>query len=184
MESESSRVSDPVRPDQEVSGDTTAQRSSADAQKTGESVRIAALKGDPEAQYHLALSLVGNEKLEAYKWFVLSHALGSTKSLLEIQKLTPQLSQADIGKVRYDLALSYASGRGTAVDLKQAYMWMALAASAGVPDSDRQLQLISGQMSPDQIAVAKRRTEAWLARMNDHTSNSTAAITVPDKMRQ
>jgi type II secretory pathway predicted ATPase ExeA len=130
-------------------------------------LRRAAGNRDVESQYLLGIALANNDRLEAYKWFVLSHSAGWQQSLPEIQRLTPQLSKADIGRVRFELALAYTNGDGVPVDLSQAYIWMTLAKAAGVPDSDRELQRIAQRMSSEEIIGASHKADAWLARIHE-----------------
>jgi len=159
-------------------GDPAAQRHLALKYQHGDGVRQdngealnwlrkAAGKRDGESQYLLARALADTDKLEAYKWFVLSHAAGWQQSLPEIQRLTPQLSRADIGKVRYQVALAYAQGEGAPLDLTQAYIWMTLAKAAGVLDSDQQLHRIAQRMSSEEIAGASQKADAWLTRIRE-----------------
>jgi type II secretory pathway predicted ATPase ExeA len=128
-----------------------------------EHLRGSALQSDAESQYRLALAIEQSDKLEAYKWLVLSYSSGVEKSLPAIQRLTPQLNQREIGAVRYDIALAYTSGRGVPIDLAQAYKWMMLAKAAGNSDAEHQLDRLSRHMSAQQIAIASKRAEAWLA---------------------
>jgi TPR repeat protein len=128
-----------------------------------EHLRGSALQSDAESQYRLALAIEQSDKLEAYKWLVLSYSSGVEKSLPAIQRLTPQLNQREIGAVRYDIGLAYTLGRGVPIDLAQAYRWMTLAKAAGNSDAEHQLDQLSRRMSAQQIAIASKRAEAWLA---------------------
>jgi general secretion pathway protein A len=180
VSSDALAASDPIASERSAaeSGDPESQRRLALRYQRGDGVaqdnaealkwlRRAAGNRDPESQYLLALALAGTDKLEAYKWFVLSHSAGWQQSLPEIERLTPQLDRAEIGRVRYELSLAYANGEGVSVDLSQAYIWMTLAKAAGFPDSDEQLQRIARRMSTEEIASASHKADAWLARIGE-----------------
>jgi hypothetical protein len=128
-------------------------------------LRKAAENRDPESQYLLGVNLEPENKPEAYKWLVISYVAGFEKSSSELQRLTRELTPAEIGKVRYDLGVAYATGKGTNVDYVRAYMWMTLAAVAGISESKPQLAELSQKMSREDIANASRQSSAWLARM-------------------
>jgi hypothetical protein len=128
-------------------------------------LREAANNRDPEAQYLLGANLAATDKPEAYKWLVISHLAGNDKSFAELQRLTHELTPNEIGKVRYELGLAYASGEGTDIDYVRAYTWMTLAAAAGISESKQKLTEFSQKMSQEEIASASRQSSAWLARM-------------------
>jgi TPR repeat protein len=138
-------------------------------------LRQAANSRDIEAQYLLGVNLAAENKPEAYKWLVISHLAGSEKSFAELQRLTPELTPTEIGKVRYELGLAYANGEGTQVDYVRAYIWMTLAATAGISESKQKLAEFSQRMSREQIASAARQSSAWLARMRAPQNQDQAA---------
>jgi type II secretory pathway predicted ATPase ExeA len=135
----------------------------SEQQANVERLRRAALTRDPGLQYQAALELEQIDKVEAYKWLVLSHTAGYEKSLGEIQRLTPRLSVNEIGRVRHEVARAYLSGQGSHVDLVQAYRWLALARASGVPVDD-ELRSLSQRMSADQVATASKNAQTWLGR--------------------
>lgn len=126
-----------------------------------ERLRQAALTRDPALQYEAALEMERIDKVEAYKWLVISHAAGYEQSLGEIRRLTPQLSAREIGRVRHEVARAYLSGQGSPVDLVQAYRWLALAKASDVSVDD-ELRSLSRRMSAQQIANASKDAQNWL----------------------
>lgn len=92
-----------------------------DAQASGEftSVRANAFRGDPKAQYELALwyqrgkEPVGADPVEAVKWF-------------------QQAAEQDNAEAAYELGLAYLDGNGATRNLKMAKQWLERAAGQGL----------------------------------------------------
>jgi len=57
---------------------------------------------------------------------------------------------------KYKLARSYQDGTGTPQDKVSAYLWMSAAAASSYGDAPKCLDELTKQMTPDQIAEAKR----------------------------
>ncbi|MDP6474566.1 MAG: tetratricopeptide repeat protein [Alphaproteobacteria bacterium] len=64
-------------------------------------------------------------------------------------------------QAQFALAVLYSSGSGVAKDNVAAHMWFSLAAARGKKNAKRLLKVIARQMTPEQIAEAERRAEAW-----------------------
>jgi len=59
------------------------------------------------------------------------------------------------------LGMLFADGNGVAKDYVVAYEWMTLAAQNGTAGCSQRITPFLSQMTPDQIAEAKRRVAAW-----------------------
>ncbi len=64
-------------------------------------------------------------------------------------------------QAQFALGVLYSSGKGVAKDNVAAHMWFSLAAARGKKNAKRLLKVIARQMTPEQIADAERRAEAW-----------------------
>lgn len=65
----------------------------------------------------------------------------------------------------YDLGMAYSSATGIAADAAQAAKWLTLAKAAGTSatDVDAQLAKVTRQLTPSQLADARRQAKAWQA---------------------
>jgi TPR repeat protein len=109
--------------------------------------RRAADQGHDSAQYNLGVMYfngqgVPQDYAEALQWF---------------------RRAADQGHVdaQYNLGVMYANGQGVPQDYILAYMWTGLSAAAGAQDGASSLQFIRRQMTPKQIAKARRLAIDW-----------------------
>jgi TPR repeat protein len=66
-------------------------------------------------------------------------------------------------QAQFSLGVLYSSGKGVAKDNVAAHMWFSLAAAQGKKNAKRLLKVIVRQMTPEQIAEAESRAEAWRA---------------------
>jgi len=118
---------------------------SQDHAAAAEWYRRGAERGDPLAQNNLAdLYLRGegipqNDDL-AFAWFQKAALQGNTGA-------------------RIKLGFLYANGRATRKDAETAYAWVLAAAIAGDHRGQAYLAALEAQLSPDQIASAKRRAK-------------------------
>lgn len=61
----------------------------------------------------------------------------------------------------------YRNGEGVAVDPLTAYMWFAIGAKMGAPDSESSLETIKAQCTPAQRAMAEARVNTWVVEHPD-----------------
>jgi TPR repeat protein len=66
-------------------------------------------------------------------------------------------------QAQFALGVLYSSGKGVDKDNVAAHMWFSLAAAQGKKNAKRLLKVITRQMTPEQIAEAEGRAEAWRA---------------------
>ncbi len=106
-------------------------------------IRLKAEAGDAEAQYELA-------------W---RHALGNGLPLEDEEAVRWLKSAAEKGHslARNNLGARYVSGDGVPRDLIEAYKWFHLAAAAGDRKAGKNRDSIAQEMTPEQLAEAKRR---------------------------
>ena len=65
---------------------------------------------------------------------------------------------------QFNLGVSYKTGWGVPQDYVSAHMWLNLAAAAGYETASKIQDLAASEMTPDQIAEAKRMTREWMAK--------------------
>jgi hypothetical protein len=109
--------------------------------------RKAAEQGYDMAQCNLGLMYARGEGVaqdcaEAVKWF---------------QKAAEQ----GYVKAQHNLGVAHQKGDGVPVDLQSAYMWFHLAAAQGDSDAKSQIDALTRQMTPAQIAEAQRLAAEW-----------------------
>lgn len=84
---------------------------------------------------------------------VAEHKKGNYPTALSKFKLAAGQGNAD---ARYYLGVMYERSRGTEKDYVRAHMWLNLAAVAGNAMAGRNRDVISAQMTPQQIAEAQK----------------------------
>ena len=116
-----------------------------------EALRARAEQGDAEAQFHLGFMYdngngVLQEYAEAVRWYRLAAEQGHAQA-------------------QNNLGVRYGTGQGIQQDDVLAHMWFNLAASrstgADRENAVRARDLVTGRMTPDQIADAHRLAHEW-----------------------
>jgi two-component system, NarL family, nitrate/nitrite response regulator NarL len=90
----------------------------------------------------------------------------------------------------YALGQAYRDGRGTPIDKVTAYMWFSIAEATSTKarvDSLSALQSLARELSPEEMADAKRRAAEWLggavvARLQTHSSSRGAYAFYADEV--
>jgi TPR repeat protein len=126
---------------------------------------MAARNGHVFAQREYAAMLaegkaVERDLVQAYAWYVVAHQAGDFVSGEALKQLTPLLSDADITRVRAQLGYMYANGIGAARDYVTAYVWLLL----GRNGQGALAQQVASHMTPEQLAIARKRADDWLRR--------------------
>ena len=104
----------------------------------------AAEQGHVRAMHNLGVLLAAGERdyAAAARWF----ALAAERGLVDSQ---------------FNLAVLHESGRGVTKDLKQAYIWFALAAKSGDTAAVCRLEQVAAQLQPAELAAADQTVAAW-----------------------
>ena len=94
------------------------------------------------------------------------HLLYKQRNFTQACKILRPLADKGDAKSQYFLGRMYGFGEGVPQNYVQAYMWFTLAASRFSPGEDRDKTIqacdwMSMQMSPSQIAEAKRLAREW-----------------------
>jgi hypothetical protein len=129
----------------------------------------AALSGDANAQLELGTAYalgrgVPADAVTAYTWLTLALVNGKPQAESLLRDLTRKLNEPDIARVRWNLGQMYANGIGVPADKITAYMWQALAASAGETRSSSAQSELAASMRPDEVYEAQVRASEWLNR--------------------
>ena len=77
--------------------------------------------------------------------------------------MVPQGSCQHYAAAQRNIGVLYVYGHGVPLDNVQALMWWLLAADGGDADAITSRDIIAKQMTPKQIAKAKRLAQKWLA---------------------
>lgn len=105
----------------------------------------AAVQGDVESQFNVAMSFLNSEKYEqAAFWFEKAASAGDIYSQREFAELL-------------------LSGKGRSQDIVQAYFWFYVSASRGNDSSVYSLNELQKQLLPQQMENAQRMAREWLA---------------------
>jgi hypothetical protein len=88
---------------------------------------------------------VSQDDREAIKWYRLAAEQGFTAA-------------------QVNLGWMYGNGRGISQDFVQAHLWFSLAEAQGVDNGRKGRALVAGQMTPAQIAEARRLAREWRPR--------------------
>ena len=152
-----------------------------------QALRERANKGDPDAQYGLAVAYDTGQGLprdyaQAVAWYRKAADQGDARAQYNLaamyaegQGVLQDLAQAvvwytkaaDQGDVQaqFNLALLYNNGQGALKDLAEAHKWLDLAASRASGDDRamyaRARDTLAERMSPAQIADAAQRARVW-----------------------
>jgi hypothetical protein len=130
-------------------------------------IREAAAGGNADAQYELASRLESapfGDRVEACAWYVVASLGGSASADAAFRRLGPQLSDAQIARVRLRVGDLYAEGKALPRDPVQAYRWFYLADTAGNTDARSRMAQLSSSMTSEQVAAATADAQKWLAR--------------------
>ena len=80
--------------------------------------------------------------------------------------MVPESGGAGRPSAAFNLGVMYANGTGILADPVEAYRWLAIvAARASGAEQTRganALQVVTGALSPEQLADAKRRAQSWM----------------------
>ncbi len=111
--------------------------------------KLAAEKGDSEAQYNLAMALTkgrgtAQDLTLAFEWFVKAAEQGVVSA------------QSKVG-------LLYATGEGAAMDLIEAHKWFLIASGKGDPAAKANVKRSGTQLNAIQKAESHRRASVWSA---------------------
>jgi len=134
-------------------------------------------KGDPEAEYELAMmymngSGVAKKESEARKWLELSAGQGNGAAQYElgaalldgrggIQDYQAAIrwitlaAEGGYGKAQFALGIMYRSGTGTPADDVKAYTWLNLAAAQDIDGAATIRDAVRTRLSPAEVEVAQ-----------------------------
>lgn len=109
--------------------------------------RRSATQGNPTAQNNLGV--------------LYRHGLGVQQDYQEALRWFRRAADQGNGGAQNHLGLMYFRGEGVAKDYILAYMWATLAAEQGLEQAALGLEMLVKEMTPDQIAEARRLAREW-----------------------
>jgi TPR repeat protein len=110
----------------------------------------AAEQGDAQAQYNLGIAFdrghgVARDSSESFRWFLAAAEGGHAES-------------------QYNVAISYGQGNGVGMDWIEAFRWIILSDQGGYQKAREVRNMVSQQMTAQQIQEAERRAKAFRPR--------------------
>lgn len=146
--------------------------------------------GHPEAQWYVGIAALQGtsqpkDSAAAFEWFRKAAAGGSQRGMTSLavmyatgdgttldyrQALVWYRKAAEEGyhHAQKGLGVMYMMGQGVAPDTVEAKKWFNLSREQGNPEVAQFDDLLTPRLSEDQIAEAKRRSEAWKAQKEGH----------------
>ena len=76
----------------------------------------------------------------------------------------------------YELGLIYRTGHGVAIDQVQSYVWLNLAAAAGIQQAVAAREEVMRSLNGKQLAQAQKASREWLASLSRTKKTDTGAI--------
>ena len=138
-----------------------------DSNELPKSFQEGALSGDARAQFELGTAYAFGHGVPAdpvigYTWLTLAFANGDQEAESPIRQLSRQLSESQIGRIRWNLGEMYANGLGVPRDKVTAYMWQLLAELAGEKRSTISKVQLASTMTTNERSEANVRASRWL----------------------
>jgi len=149
-------------------------------------IRKAAEQGNVQAQASLAHFLhtgqgVPKDRAEALKWYrkaaeqawaptqctfakMFADGDGVPKDLAEARQWYRKAADQGDSQAQLNLGMMFADGMGVPTNTVNAYMWFDLAAARGLRDAVTNRARMESQMTPDEIAEAKRLSAQFVPR--------------------
>ena len=100
---------------------------------------------------------------------------GGEPNYVEAAKWFRKAAELGVRDSQYNLGILYARGLGVEKDLRQSFLWFALAAQQGDTDAGKKRDEIAGQMDPAMLASAVEALMKFKAAKPDPAANEVAA---------
>jgi TPR repeat protein len=81
----------------------------------------------------------------------------------EAVKWYRKAAEQGYAEAQYNLGVMYTNGEGVPEDYVESYMWWNLAAAQGIEQAKGNKEILSKQMTKEQIAEAQKLSREWLA---------------------
>jgi len=152
-----------------------------------ETTRLAK-SGDAEAQYFLGLKYdqgqgVPQNYAEAVKWFrkaaeqgladaqfalglKYGKGQGVPKNYTEAMKWYRKAADQGDANAQYNLGIMYYNGEGTPKNFINSYVWLSVASAKGNEKAKKYIEIISPEMTPQQVAQAQNEAAELWKRIN------------------
>jgi TPR repeat protein len=167
---------------------TDINREIADIETAQAEFRFRALNGQghAQAQYNLGNMYrrgqgVPQHDAEAVKWLSMAAEQGFAKAQIilgfmyfygqgvpqddaEAVRWNRKAAELGFASPQYNLGFMYGNGRGVPQDYVSALMWWNIAAASGHEGAQRDREVMTERMTPDQIAEAQRMAREWMAK--------------------
>lgn len=112
--------------------------------------RLAAMQGHPYARFNLGVMYATGQ--------------GVSQDYREAEKWVRLAAEQGLPVAQFNLGMMYLKGDGVRRDEVKAYRWLSLAATQGDSQASSVLNRVEEDLSPEQIAEARRFIDAWTPR--------------------
>jgi TPR repeat protein len=116
------------------------------------------------AKYYRILAEKGKRGAQTNLGIMYSMGTGVPKDMVEAAKWFMMAAESGYPPAMNHLAILYGTGEGISLDYLQAYKWLSLASFMGDEDAEKLQESLSEEMTPNEIAEAKRLAEEWLEK--------------------
>jgi len=89
---------------------------------------------------------------------VQAYSRADYRTAINMARLLAEAGNAD---AQYLLAMAYMDGHGVGKDLVESYKWYELVVRGGDAGAELDRDDVASQLSPDQLAEAKKRADEW-----------------------
>lgn len=171
------------------------QRSKGDELRGAQAIESAAFAGQPVAEYWLGILFehgrgMAADASQALRWYQASalqgnvkamdklavfyaEGWGTTRDYGEAARWFLRAAQEGFVDAEYNMGVLYERGLGVTQSLLDAYKWYALAAAQGDKESAARIEVLSSQMSDDDLASARQSASDFRAEPRNEDANAT-----------
>jgi localization factor PodJL len=122
-------------------------------------------------QYYLAAARLGNRKAMHAAGVSYAQGVGTQKDLSQAAQWFSRAASLGFADSQFNLAVLYERGMGVQQSPIDAYKWYAIAAAQGDSESKARLQVLSTQLSPPELAAAKKAADEFRPLPVDRNAN-------------
>ncbi|NOY44118.1 MAG: sel1 repeat family protein [Deltaproteobacteria bacterium] len=181
-----------------------SQLSVLDVELTGEALRAAAERGDPQAQHRLGLELLqtfreegdpavlaeavhmlkeaagrGNPRSQLVLGALYENGRGVIQDFKEAADWYRRAAENGEAEAMLRLGLMAEAGRGMGRDLVESYVWLNLAAARGATEAEIRREAVRRQLTPQQVARGQERCRVLDAAIPHAQTHDPAAAFAP-----
>ncbi|MEE8334326.1 MAG: tetratricopeptide repeat protein [Alphaproteobacteria bacterium] len=109
----------------------------------------------------------GDVKVQFFLGVIYTKGHGVTRDSTKAVKWYRKAAERGNARAQYKLGVIYSAGKDIPKDYVQAHLWFNVADSVGYVAAARKRDFIANQMTPAQIATARKLAREWWARIRN-----------------